>query len=344
MVVVRAENSGAAVQEGARAAGASGGEGTGLARRRRRRRAVDRGHTVWSILSLNLDGGDLSEIGRWLSATARKGGTHGGVVLLQDVRREGKFAVPVIQEGLAPLPGLKGELSEAPRAGGRQGVAEKCMGGTYAGVWGALAERLIPVPVHDIPAAGRWAAVGVRGKTPDRRVAFVSVYRPPGSLGGVEGSLVNRYGRLYKLSEAALIHAKFYEDLSRWLAKLRADGFETIVGGDWNADLDRDLHFNKRGGATLGQWMAASGLQPLTQPEATFWAARSGGQRVSSRIDHVAGTAGTAPWWAVGQSLVPVTTCAPRNAGAFRVLLWLRRSRSSGTCWTLQRWWLGLTR
>ena len=101
MVVVRAENSGAAVQEGARAAGASGGEGTGLARRRRRRRAVDRGHTVWSILSLNLDGGDLSEIGRWLGTTARKGGTHGGVVLLQDVRREGKFAVPIIQEGLA---------------------------------------------------------------------------------------------------------------------------------------------------------------------------------------------------------------------------------------------------
>ena len=101
---------------------------------------------------------------------------------------------------------------------------------------------------HGILAAGRWAAVGVRGKTPDRRVAFVSVYRPPGSLGGVEGSLVNRYGRLYKLSVTGLIHAKFYEDLSRWLARLRADGFEVVVGGDWNADLDRDRHSNQRGG------------------------------------------------------------------------------------------------
>ena len=80
-----------------------GGEGTGLARRRRRR-AVDRGHTVWSILSQNLDGGDLSEVGRWLGVTARKGGTHGGVVLLQDVRREGKFAVPIIQEQSQELP------------------------------------------------------------------------------------------------------------------------------------------------------------------------------------------------------------------------------------------------
>jgi hypothetical protein len=44
-------------------------------------------------------------------------------VLLQDVRREGRYAVPTIQEGLASLPGLKGELSEAPRAGGRRGVA-----------------------------------------------------------------------------------------------------------------------------------------------------------------------------------------------------------------------------
>ncbi len=121
-----AASSGAAAQEGERAAGAGGGEGTGLARRRRRRE-VDRGHTVWSILSQDLDGGDLTEVGRWLGATARKSGTHGGVVLLQDVRREGKFAVPIIQEGLASLPGLKGELSAAPRAGGRREVAEKCM-------------------------------------------------------------------------------------------------------------------------------------------------------------------------------------------------------------------------
>ena len=137
-------------------------------------------------------------------------------------------------------------------------------GWDYAGVWRALAERLIPVPDHGVLAAGRWAAVGVRGKTPNRRVAFVSVYRPPGSLGGVEGSLVYRYGRLNKLSETALIHAKFYEDLSRWLVRLRTDGFEVIIGGDWNADLDRDRHSNRSGGATFGQWMAASGLQPLT--------------------------------------------------------------------------------
>ena len=89
------------------------------------------------------------------------------------------------------------------------------MGGTYAGVWGALAERLILVPDHGILAAGRWAAVGVRAKTPDRRVAFVSVYRPPGSLGGVEGSLVNRYGRLYNLSDTGLVHEKLYADLAR---------------------------------------------------------------------------------------------------------------------------------
>ena len=70
--------SGSSGQHGAGAEGAGGGEGTGLARRRRR--AADRGNTVtvWSVLSQNLDGGDLTEVGRWLGATARKGGTHGG--------------------------------------------------------------------------------------------------------------------------------------------------------------------------------------------------------------------------------------------------------------------------
>ena len=85
-------------------------------------------------------------------------------MLLQDVRREGKFAVPIIQEGLASLPGLKGELSTAPRAGGRREETERCMGGMYAGVWGALAERRIPVPDYGITAAGRWAVVGVGEK------------------------------------------------------------------------------------------------------------------------------------------------------------------------------------
>jgi hypothetical protein len=138
------------------------------------------------------------EVGRWLGATARKGGTHGGVVLLQDVRREGKFAVSIIQEGLASLYGLKGKLSAGPRAGGRRpgGEAEKCMVGTYAGVWGSLAERLIPVPDHGVLAAGRWAAVGVQGKMPDRRVAFVSVYRSPGrgvSAGWWKGAWLSEY-------------------------------------------------------------------------------------------------------------------------------------------------------
>ncbi len=85
-------------------------------------------------------------------------------MLLQDVRREGKSAVPIIQKGLASLPGLNGELSTAPRVGGRRGETERCMGGTYAGVWGALAERRIPVPDYGVTAAGRWAAVGVGGK------------------------------------------------------------------------------------------------------------------------------------------------------------------------------------
>ena len=62
------------------------------------------------------------------------------------------------------------------------------------GCRGVLAERLIPVSDYGIKAAsGCWVAVVVRGKTPDRLAAFVSVYRPPGSLGGVVGSLVHRY-------------------------------------------------------------------------------------------------------------------------------------------------------
>ncbi len=75
-------------------------------------------------------------------------------------------------------------------------------------------------------------------------MAFVSVYRPPGKLGGIAGNLVHRYGRLYHFGEALLIHAKFYDALARWLESLSANGFEVLIGGDWNADLNRDRHFN----------------------------------------------------------------------------------------------------
>ena len=153
-------------------------------------------------------------------------------MLLQDVRREGKFAVPIIKEGLASLPGLKGGAINSTSGGRAPGGDRTLHGRDVRRRVGSVSGTAHPGT--GLRCYGRRSVGGGRcgGETPDRRVAFVSVYRPPGSLGGVEGSLVHRYGRLYKLSEAALIHAKFYEDLSRWLGKLRADGFEAIIGGD----------------------------------------------------------------------------------------------------------------
>jgi hypothetical protein len=116
-------------------------------------------------------------LGRSLAAAACKGGTHGGAVLLQDVRLEGRFVAATVKESLERLPGLKGTAVPGPRTTGPQGVKEKCMGGTYSGVWGALGERMIPVPTYGIEAEGRWVAVGIRGRELARKIAFVSVYR-----------------------------------------------------------------------------------------------------------------------------------------------------------------------
>ena len=87
------------------------------------------------------------------------------------------------------------------------------MGGTYSGVWGALGERMIPVPTYGIEAEGRWVAVGIRGRELARKIAFVSVYRAPGCLGGEGATLVTRYSRLFGLASAAAVHSRFYADL-----------------------------------------------------------------------------------------------------------------------------------
>ncbi len=115
----------------------------------------------------------------WRRRRPRGGHAAAGVVLLQDVR-------------------LEGELAPGPRAKDHQGKWERCMGGTYACVWGALGDRVIPVPMYGVEAAGRWAAVGVRGRAPTAKIAFIAVYRPPGGLGGEGANLVKRYGRLLK--------------------------------------------------------------------------------------------------------------------------------------------------
>jgi hypothetical protein len=137
------------------------------------------------------------------------------------------------------------------------------MGGTYSGVWGALGGRTIPVPSYGIEAEGRWAAVGIRGRELARKIAFVSVYREPRGLGGEGANLETRYGRLFGLASAAAAHSRFYADLGEWISRLRADGFEVCVGGDFNADLDRDRAQNRLGGDTLGGWLAEVALYPI---------------------------------------------------------------------------------
>ena len=176
------------------------------------------------------------------------------------------------------------------------------MGGTYAGVWGALSDRVIPVPQYGVEAAGRWVAVGVRGRSPTAKIAFVSVYRPPGGLGGDGANLVKRYSRLFNVTTAEEVHSRFYADLEGWLATLRDNGFEVCVGGDFNADLDRDRTNNRGSGVTLGEWVTAAELSPLQQGDATYYGGLRDGGRSSSRIDHVAVSAGGKEWWEVGSS------------------------------------------
>ena len=141
-------------------------------------------------------------------------------------------------------------------------------------------DRTIPVPSYGIEAEGRWAAVGVRGREVARKVAFVSVYRAPGGLGGKGANLVTKYGRLFGLASAAEIHGRFYADLGNWLSRLRADGFEVCVGGDFNADQDRDRARNQPGGDTLGGWLGGMELYPVVQPEPTFY----GGEVVAAAL------------------------------------------------------------
>ena len=107
--------------------GGAGGEAGGPGSGERMRAARDRGkepHTPsrWSIISMYVDGGALDELGRSLAAAACKGGAHGGVVLLQDVRLEGRFAAATVQESQKRLPGLRGVVALGPRMTGHQGV------------------------------------------------------------------------------------------------------------------------------------------------------------------------------------------------------------------------------
>jgi hypothetical protein len=103
---------------------------------------------------------------------------------------------------------------------------------------------------------------------------------------------------LFEVATAGEVHGRFYGDLGNWLARLRQDGFEVCVGGDFNADLDRDRARNQLGGDLLGVWMGGMELYPLEQPEPTFYG--GGGSR--SRIDHVVVSAGGREWWTAGVS------------------------------------------
>ena len=98
------------------------------------------------------------------------------------------------------------------------------MGGTYADVWGALSDRVIPVPMYGFEAAGRWVAVGVRGRAPTAKITFVSVYRPPGGLGGDSANLVKRYGRLFKVTTAEEVRSRYYAPYATWGAGWRRSG------------------------------------------------------------------------------------------------------------------------
>ncbi len=104
-------------QFGGLGAGVAGGKEGDPGSGARKRVVRDRGKAPhapsrWSIISMNVDGGALDELGRSLAAAACKGGAHGGVVLLQDVRLEGRFVAATIKESAAvPRPrttGLKG--------------------------------------------------------------------------------------------------------------------------------------------------------------------------------------------------------------------------------------------
>ena len=86
------------------------------------------------------------------------------------------------------------------------------------------------------------------------------------------------------------------------MATLRENGFVVCVGGDFNADLDRDRTNNRGGGVTLGEWVAAAELSPLQQGDATYYGGLRDGGRSNSRIDHVAVSAGGKEWWEVGSS------------------------------------------
>ena len=109
-----------------RAGGAAGGSGSGEGSRAVRVRGPKSDvHTRWSLITMNVDGGDMEELGRGLAETAGKGDIHGGVVLLQDVRLEGRCAAGSVHEGLERLTGLKGELAPGPRAKDGQGKREK---------------------------------------------------------------------------------------------------------------------------------------------------------------------------------------------------------------------------
>ena len=72
------------------------------------------------------------------------------------------------------------------------------------------------------------------------------------------------------------------------MSTLRDNGFEMCVGGDFNADLDRDRTHNRGGGVTLGEWVEAAELSPLQQDDATYYGGLRDGGRCQSRIDHVA--------------------------------------------------------
>ncbi len=105
----------------------------------------------------------------------------------------------------------------------------------------------MPVPAYGIASEGCWAAVGVRGKKPATRMAFTSVYRPPGLA---LSNLVSRYGRTFGLLTAAVVHACLYAGLGVWLSRLREGGFgfEICIGGDFNADLECNRAQNRPGG------------------------------------------------------------------------------------------------
>ena len=121
---MREEGTGVAQRQtgglGAGVAGGTVGDSGSGARQRgvRNRGQAPRASSRWSLITMNVDGGAMDELGRSLAAAACRGGAHGGVVLLQDVRLEGRFVAATIKEGLERLPGLKGVAVPGPRTTG----------------------------------------------------------------------------------------------------------------------------------------------------------------------------------------------------------------------------------